>query len=55
MKTAGGSLMDKIGFDRQAAFALGDLVWQELKSTGHTGTDDPTERSSSSNSIEIGR
>jgi len=62
MKNAGGSWIDMIGLGR-AAFASGYLVWPELKSTGLTdslthsltGTDDSTERSSGSNSIEIGR
>ena len=43
----------------QAAFASGGLVWPELNRPGLTdwltGTDDSTERSSGSNSIEIGR
>jgi len=58
MKTAGGSWIDMTGLG-QTAFTWGDLVWPELKSTGLTdwvnGTDDSTERSSGSNSIEIGR
>jgi hypothetical protein len=35
MKTAGGSWIDMIGLG-QPAFAWGDLVWPELKSTGLT-------------------
>jgi hypothetical protein len=54
MKTAGGSLIDMIGLG-QTEFAYGDLAWPEFKSTELTGTDDPTERSSGSNSTEIGR